>query len=91
MNTTIDHGGRVVIPKPLRERAGLQAGQEVKVEYADGRIEIEPVCPDAKLVRKGSLLVAAAPPGKPAVPLAAVNDAVRELREERRRPRSRRS
>jgi AbrB family looped-hinge helix DNA binding protein len=91
MTTTIDNGGRVVIPKPLRERAGLQAGQQVKVEYADGRIEIEPVSPEAKLVRRGSLLVAAAPPGKPAVPLAAVNEVARQLREDRRRSRSRRS
>jgi len=32
----------VVIPKPLREEAGLEAGAEVEVGFRDGRIEIEP-------------------------------------------------
>lgn len=88
MRTTIDNGGRVVIPKPLRELAGLRPGQEVTVSYSDGKIEIEPVVSEAKLVREGSLLVAAAPPGAPPVSLEAVNAVVRQIREERLEPRS---
>ena len=42
MRTTMDAAGRVVIPKPLRDRAGLAAGAEIEVREREGRIEIEP-------------------------------------------------
>jgi AbrB family looped-hinge helix DNA binding protein len=42
MRTTIDSGGRVVIPKDLRERLGLAGGRDVEVREVDGRIEIVP-------------------------------------------------
>lgn len=42
MRTTIDGAGRVVIPKRVRDEAGLAAGAEVEVGFRDGRIEIEP-------------------------------------------------
>jgi AbrB family looped-hinge helix DNA binding protein len=32
----------VVIPKAIREEAGLEAGVEVDVRIRDGRVEIEP-------------------------------------------------
>ena len=35
MRTTIDRAGRVVIPKPLRESAGLRPGTELSVEYRE--------------------------------------------------------
>ncbi|WP_159501874.1 AbrB/MazE/SpoVT family DNA-binding domain-containing protein [Microbacterium sp. 18062] len=41
MKTTIDTGGRVVIPKELREALGLSAGQTVDVGILDGRISID--------------------------------------------------
>jgi AbrB family looped-hinge helix DNA binding protein len=44
MITTIDQAGRIVIPKALRERAGLLPGVPLRVEL-DGagiRIEVEP-------------------------------------------------
>jgi AbrB family looped-hinge helix DNA binding protein len=43
MRTTIDAAGRVVIPKPIREEAGLGPGTEIEVTLRDGRIEIEAV------------------------------------------------
>ena len=43
MRSTIDAAGRLVIPKPLRERLGLTARQAVEISERDGRIEIEPV------------------------------------------------
>jgi len=43
MRTTIDSAGRVVIPKAMRERLGLNGGQEVEVTEGGGRIEIEAV------------------------------------------------
>ncbi len=41
METTIDSAGRVVIPKPLRDRLNLSGGQLVEIRERDGRIEIE--------------------------------------------------
>jgi AbrB family looped-hinge helix DNA binding protein len=43
MRTTIDNAGRIVIPKRIRNEAGLAPGTEVEVELYDGRVEIEPV------------------------------------------------
>jgi AbrB family looped-hinge helix DNA binding protein len=41
VRTTIDGAGRVVIPKALRDAAGISAGVELDIELRDGRIEIE--------------------------------------------------
>lgn len=57
MRTTIDGAGRVVIPKPLRDEAGLLAGAEVDVELRDGKIEIEAVPVPMRLVRRGGKFV----------------------------------
>ncbi len=43
MRATIDGGGRVVVPKPVRDRLGLQAGSEVEIIERDGSVEIAPV------------------------------------------------
>lgn len=42
MTVTIDSAGRVVIPKALRDRAGLTPGTQVDFRYHDGNIEISP-------------------------------------------------
>ena len=52
MRTTIDHGGRVVIPKSIREEAGLTAGTEVDIEFRDGRVGIEPVAVPMHLAKR---------------------------------------
>jgi AbrB family looped-hinge helix DNA binding protein len=60
MRTTIDAAGRVVIPKALRDEAGLGAGAEVEVELRDGRIEIEPATVPMRVVEKdGDVLIEA--------------------------------
>lgn len=41
MRTRIDADGRVVIPKPLRDRLGLEPGGFLEVRERDGRIELE--------------------------------------------------
>jgi AbrB family looped-hinge helix DNA binding protein len=58
MQATIDRAGRVVIPKPAREAAGLRAGMKLDVRVRHGVIEIEPAAMPARLVPKGPLLVA---------------------------------
>ena len=42
MAVTIDSAGRVVIPKVLRDRAGLTPGTRVDFRFHDGNIEISP-------------------------------------------------
>ena len=55
MKATIDKAGRLVIPKPLRERLGL--GQGVVEVIADGAgIRVEPVAIEL-LERRGGRLV----------------------------------
>jgi AbrB family looped-hinge helix DNA binding protein len=53
MRTTIDSGGRVVIPKAIRDAAGLEAGAAIDVEFRDGRIEIEVPSVPMRLVKRG--------------------------------------
>lgn len=85
MRTTIDTAGRVVIPKNVRESAGLKPGVAVRIEYRDGRVEIEPVGKRVKWVRKGSFVVARAPRGTPPMTNEQVRKMIEEAREERMR------
>jgi AbrB family looped-hinge helix DNA binding protein len=58
MRTTIDKAGRVVIPAPIRERAGWTAGAELEVTADDLGVRIERVAPPPRLVKVGRRLVA---------------------------------
>ncbi len=58
MRTTIDRAGRLVLPKPIRDAAGIAPGAELEIRFADGRIEIEPAPLEVRLVKRGSLTVA---------------------------------
>jgi AbrB family looped-hinge helix DNA binding protein len=42
MSTAIDSAGRLVIPKAVREAAGILPGIPLEVVFRDGRIEIAP-------------------------------------------------
>ena len=83
MKTTIDAVGRMVIPKEIRQEAGLKPGMPLEVRWRDGRIEIEPEPLPVKLERKGRLLVAI--PQKDITPLTVetVERTRRTLRRER--------
>jgi AbrB family looped-hinge helix DNA binding protein len=58
MKTTIDRAGRLVVPKKIREEAGISPGSELTIRVADGRIEIEPAPLEVRLVKRGKLTVA---------------------------------
>jgi AbrB family looped-hinge helix DNA binding protein len=58
MKTTIDRAGRLVVPKKIRDAAGIVPGSELTIRVADGRIEIEPAPLEVRLVKRGSLTVA---------------------------------
>jgi AbrB family looped-hinge helix DNA binding protein len=81
MKTTIDAAGRIVIPKPIRDRLGLTGGKEVEVTERDGRVEIEVAPTPMHLERRGAGVVAV--PDRKLPPLTA--DAVRETLERLRR------
>ncbi|MBI5491079.1 MAG: AbrB/MazE/SpoVT family DNA-binding domain-containing protein [Deltaproteobacteria bacterium] len=67
MRTAIDSAGRVVIPKRLRERAGLRAGLALEVRFLDGAVIIEPAPAAVRLKVRGRFLVAE--PEEPLLPL----------------------
>jgi AbrB family looped-hinge helix DNA binding protein len=46
MKTTIDHAGRLVIPKDIRRESGIKPGMPLEVRWEKGAIAITP----AKLV-----------------------------------------
>jgi AbrB family looped-hinge helix DNA binding protein len=80
MRTTIDRAGRLVIPKPLRERLGLLGGVEVEIrESADG-LSIVPLAAGPALVERDGLVVVESGSGT-----VITDDDVRPLRDEGRR------
>jgi AbrB family looped-hinge helix DNA binding protein len=83
MKTTIDRAGRVVIPKSLRQRAGLEPGMELEINLRDGQIEIAPPPPQGRLVREDGLLVWESAPGTPPITTEDINEAIRQVREDR--------
>lgn len=81
MKAAMDSAGRIVIPKPLRERLGFVPGEPLQLEERDGRLEIEPAATPMSLVReKGSLV---ARPSRELTPLT--DEIVRATLERARR------
>lgn len=64
MRTTIDKAGRVVIPAPLRERAGLTPGTEIEITVEDTGLRVERVAAGPRLMKMGRRMVA-----RPTVPV----------------------
>lgn len=58
MTSAIDSAGRIVIPKALRDRLGLDRGSVVEIRERDGRIEIEPAPTPMALVQRAGGAVA---------------------------------
>jgi AbrB family looped-hinge helix DNA binding protein len=73
MRTTIDKAGRLVVPKVLRDRLGLQPG-EVELTEDGAALRVEPVS-DGELVEDAS--------GRSVIPasgLTVTDEQVRDLR-----------
>jgi len=78
--TTIDAAGRLVVPKSIRQQAGIGPGDELAVSYRDGRIEIEPAPREVRIVDRGGFRIA-----EPAGAYQALTEpTVRRTREELR-------
>lgn len=57
MIITIDHAGRIVVPKALRERFGLHAGTELEIEAVADGIRLRPRDSEPAFIEKDGVLV----------------------------------
>ena len=55
---TIDSAGRLIVPKAIREEAGVLPGVPLRITLHEGRIEIEPAPRKIRIIEKGGLHVA---------------------------------
>jgi AbrB family looped-hinge helix DNA binding protein len=62
---TIDAAGRLVIPKPLRDRLNLRAGARLHIAEEEGRLILTPDLPEARIVERDGFLVLELPDGLP--------------------------
>ena len=54
---TIDKAGRIVLPKPVREKLQLAPGDELELESLDDRITLRPLRGTAQLRKKRGVWV----------------------------------
>jgi AbrB family looped-hinge helix DNA binding protein len=80
MRTTMDGGGRVVIPKEFRARLGWRAGQEFEIVEVDGQIILQPPTVPMRAERRGATLVAVTEEPMPVLTADAVRDVVEQTR-----------
>jgi len=66
----MDSAGRLVIPKKVRQAAGLKPGTLLEIQCRDGRVEIEPAPIELRFVRRGKFVVAL-PNRRPSKPFTA--------------------
>lgn len=83
MSATIDAAGRLVIPKALRERAGLTAGTRVDFHYRDGHIEIAPIDVEGGWERYRGIDFPTPPADAPDLTVQEIRDAIEDARESR--------
>ncbi|HXK30204.1 MAG TPA: AbrB/MazE/SpoVT family DNA-binding domain-containing protein [Candidatus Binatia bacterium] len=84
MRTSIDRAGRLVIPKEIRRKSGIEPGMPLEVRWEKGAIAITPAPLTVKLERKGRLLVAVS--AEAVAPLS--TNTVERIRKKLRRERS---
>jgi AbrB family looped-hinge helix DNA binding protein len=56
-NLTIDKAGRIVLPKPVRDRLQIAPGDQLKLESDDDRIVLRPARGAAQLRKKRGVWV----------------------------------
>lgn len=84
MRITIDGAGRLVLPKTIRESAGLYAGAELEVSLRDG--DVIELCPAPRAMRieqRGHLFVAVPEETGPELTEDLVQATLDDLRRER--------
>lgn len=83
IRSSIDAAGRLVIPKPIREAAGLRPETPLEVRFRDGRVEIEPAPVEVRIEMRRGVAVAVPAGPVPAVTSEEVEAIRRGIREER--------
>jgi AbrB family looped-hinge helix DNA binding protein len=83
MKTTIDHAGRLVIPKHIRRESGIKPGMQLEIRWENGTIAITPAALPVKLEHKGRLVVAVPAKDTPRLPADAVERTRKRLHKER--------
>ena len=81
IQTTIDSAGRLVLPKAVRDEAGIRPGMALRISVQEGRIEIEPAPREVRIVQKGPLRVAIPAEEGPLLEEATADAVLREIRE----------
>ncbi len=76
----IDAAGRVVIPKEIRQEAGIEAGMPLQISCREGRIEIEPRRRPIRIEKRGRLQVAVSVEDGETLSRAVVREAQRRAR-----------
>jgi AbrB family looped-hinge helix DNA binding protein len=59
MEAVIDHSGRIVLPKPIRDALGLLPGTKVDISLHNAGAQIVPAGRTARLVEEDGVLVSA--------------------------------
>ena len=80
MKVSLDTAGRLVVPKPLRQALGLEPGQMLEIQVADGRLEIEIVPTSMQLKKRGKGVVAVPDAGLPTLTAEQVRDTLERIR-----------
>ncbi len=57
MTLTMDKAGRIILPKPLRDRLGLRAGSNLDVVETPEGIRLKPVEAEPLMVKEGETWV----------------------------------
>jgi len=83
MKSTVDAAGRLVIPKALRERAGLTPGTRVDFRFHNGNIEISPAEVEGEWEHRHGVAFPVPPADAPDLGIEGVRDLIEAGREER--------
>ena len=80
MKATMDAGGRIVVPKALRQALGLKPGQPLEIRAGEGRLEIEIAATPMHLKKRGKGIVAVPEADLPALTADVVRETLERIR-----------
>lgn len=75
MEVTLDEHGRIVVPKSLREKLGLEAGAELTLEVEGDQLLLKPTPERSALEERDGLLVSTAEVDREVDVQAVIDDA----------------
>jgi AbrB family looped-hinge helix DNA binding protein len=77
---TVDKAGRVVLPKPVRDKLQIQAGDSLELDSSGGEIVLRPIRRTAQMRLRDGIWVFRT--GQP-ISATSVNETIRQARDER--------